>query len=115
MAASESVPASEVKRSIPVLPLAPSELESVSVQLSENESIREVHIDGCTRLQLRYDASSIGFRDIEYILDQAGIQRPDSVLWRFKAALYRFLDDNARSNALSQGGACCNRPPPKQS
>lgn len=103
--------ASEVKRSIPLLPVAAAQMEAAAARLRAIEPISELHFDGTARLRLRYDASCVGFGEIERLLDEAGLVRADSAWWRFKAAWYRFLDRNARSNALSRGGACCNRPP----
>lgn len=111
MTASEHTPASEVKRSIPLLPASPEQLESAAAKLRGIEPISEVRLDGGTRMHVRYDASCVGFGDVERLLDEAGIRRPSTAWWRFKSAWYRFLDGNARSNALSKGGACCSRPP----
>ena len=101
----------DVDRTIPLRPVAADTLDAAVQKMRAIDSIIDVHIDRRSHLRIRYDASSIGIRDIEPLLDEAGTGRPSSLWWRFKSALYRFLDDNARSNALSRGGACCNRPP----
>ncbi len=64
------------------------------------------------RLQVAYDASRVGIRDIENWLKEAGIAIGQGLGWQMKSAWYAFLDENAKSNARSSGGACCNRPPP---
>lgn len=100
----------QVQRTIPLANLQPEMLESAVRSLGANKWLNEVRSDG-RRLHLSYDASCVNFRDIERLLDEANLKRPSSFGWRCRAAWYRFLDTNARSNALSQGGACCSRPP----
>ena len=100
-----------VTRNIPLLPAAAARREEVIRQLQAMSPVLDVRINRRGRLLIRYDASCVGIPDIERILDKAGIGRPDSYWWRLKSAWYRFLDDNARSNAKSRGGACCSRPP----
>jgi NADP-dependent 3-hydroxy acid dehydrogenase YdfG len=100
----------EVTRTIPVHDAQPEKLQQLANTLQAIESIAEVRVDD-GRLHLRYDASSVGFQDIERLFNEAGLQRPTSLWWRCRSAWYRFLDTNAKSNALSKGGACCSRPP----
>jgi len=90
--------------------IPPEKLEQAIQTLRAIEWLDDVRVDG-RRLRVRYDASGVNFRDIERLLDEAGLQRPTSLWWRFRSALNRFLDKNARSNALARGGACCSRPP----
>lgn len=111
MAELTHVPANEVKRSIDLLPALTEQLEAATAKLRSIEHISEVRIDDSNRLRVQYDASSVGFGDIECLLDEAGLPRVDNAWLRFKYACYRFFDSNARANALSKGGACCNRPP----
>ena len=111
MAASTTSAASTLKRVVPLLPAAPGTLEALTVKLTGIEAISAVHIDDQHRLHLRYDASVMNLRDIERLLDESGVGRPATLWWRLKSAWYRFVDGNARSNALSSGGACCSRPP----
>lgn len=101
----------DVDRTIPLLPAAPERIEKAIHKISVLEPVTDVHIDRRGQLRIRYDASVVGIRDIERLLDESGVGRPSNVGWRFKLAWYRFLDGNARSNALSKGGACCSRPP----
>jgi len=103
--------ACEVKRSIPLLPASAPLMESAVARLGAVEPISAVRFKGNAHLHLRYDASCVGFGEIERLLDEAGLARPSNAWWRFKSAWYRFLDSNARRHALARGGACCNRPP----
>ncbi|HUW50609.1 MAG TPA: hypothetical protein VMV75_06305 [Sulfuricella sp.] len=100
----------QVRRAIPLADIPPEKLEQAIQTLRAIEWLDDVRVDG-RRLRVRYDASGVNFRDIERLLDEAGLQRPTSLWWRFRSALNRFLDKNARSNALARGGACCSRPP----
>ena len=99
-----------VRRRIPLAEVRPEELDQAVQMLRATDWIEDVRVDG-SHLHLAYDASGVNFRDIEHLLDEAGLQRPTSLWWRCRFAWYRFLDTNARSNALSKGGACCSRPP----
>lgn len=101
----------DVDRTIPVLPVAADTLEEAIRKVTALEPVIDAHADPRGQLRIRYDASSIGIRDIERLLDESGVRRPSNAWWRFKSAWYRFLDDNARTNAHSSGGACCNRAP----
>ncbi len=113
MISSSRLPASTVKRSLAVLPVSPERLEQAIETLRSLEPVSDVRFDGNARLRIRYDASCVGFGDIERLLAETGIQRADGAWWRFKSAWYRFVDRNIRANALSGGGSCCNRPPPR--
>lgn len=101
----------DVDRTIPLLPAAANALEEALLKMSAIEPVTDARVDHRGQLRIRYDASIVGIRDIERLLDESGVGRPSSTGWRFKSAWYRFLDGNARSNALSKGGACCSRPP----
>lgn len=100
-----------VTRTILISAAGPGKLERAIDSLKRIEPVAYAKAAGRDRLQVRYDASSIGFHDIEHLLDEAGIARPTSVWWRFRSAWYAFVDQNARSNARGGGGACCNKPP----
>lgn len=100
----------QVRRTIPLANARPEKIEQAVQTLRAAEWLSDVHVEG-RRLRVAYDASAVNFRDIERLLDAAGMQRPASLWWRCQSAWYRFLDANARSNALSRGGACCSRPP----
>jgi hypothetical protein len=101
----------DVSRKIPLAPVADEKLQAALKQLTAIEPIINVHGDARGCLRITYDASCVGIREIEALLDKAGIARAPGFRWRLKSAWYRFLDENAKSNARSSGGACCNRPP----
>jgi hypothetical protein len=100
-----------VTRTIPVTDASTAQLEQGLRCLEKIEPVTQASINELRRLKISYDASCIGFKDIERMLDEAGIRRPASMGWRIKAAWYAFLDTNARNAALGGGGACCNKPP----
>ncbi|MGA7179718.1 MAG: hypothetical protein WBX11_09060 [Thiobacillaceae bacterium] len=100
-----------VTRTIPISGADPGELERAIQNLGRIECVAYARASGNGRLRVRYDASCVGFRDIERLLDEAGVSRPSSFWWRIRSAWYAFLDQNARSNAIGGGGACCNKPP----
>lgn len=100
-----------VSRKIPLVPVAAEKLQNAVRQLTALDPILDAHIDRCGHLRVSYAVSHIDIRDIETLLDKAGIARAAGSWWRLKSAWYRFLDENARTNAHSQAGACCNRPP----
>lgn len=100
-----------VTRTIPIVAAASGHVERVIESLENLEPVAYARVTGSDRLQVRYDASCFGFRELEHLLDDAGIVRPFGLWWRLRAAWYAFVDQNARSNARSGGGACCNRPP----
>ena len=99
-----------VTRTIPVASAGPGQLEHAIERLECLESVAYAKA-GTHGLEVRYDASRFGFREIEHLLDAAGIARPSGLGWRLRAAWYAFVDENARSNARRGDGACCNRPP----
>ena len=102
----------DVKRKIPLGHANPDNLKAAIGQLKAIEPIIDLRLDQQANLRIIYDASCVSIRDIEKLLDDSGIPRASGLGWRLKSSWYRFLDDNARSNALSKGGACCSRPPP---
>ena len=61
-------------------------------------------------IHMTYDASQIGFGDIERLLREYGYPVSGSWWSRHKSGWYRYLDENARANAQSKGGACCSNP-----
>lgn len=61
-------------------------------------------------LRLVYDSSKVGFDLIEETLATIGYPISDTNWSRMKAAMYRFQDANAYSNAHSAARACCSRP-----
>lgn len=101
----------EVTRKIPLAPAAAEKLQDTVLELTAVDSIFDAHVDRQGQLRIVYDAASVSIQDIETLLDSAGLARATGAWWRLKSAWYRFLDGNASANAISQGGACCNRPP----
>jgi NADP-dependent 3-hydroxy acid dehydrogenase YdfG len=71
-------------------------------------ALANVSADG--HLEVRYDASRIGFEEIEQILNEAGLARPTNLASRIKSGWFRFTDDNVRANAHATH-TCCSRPP----
>lgn len=101
----------DVTRKISLAPAPTEKLQDAVRRLTSIEPIIDTHVDRHGQLRISYDASRVGIRDIEAMLDKAGIACTSGFWWRLKSAWYRFLDENAKSNARSGGGACCNRPP----
>lgn len=101
----------DVTRKISLAPAPTEKLQDAVGQLTSIEPIIDTHVDRHGQLRISYDASNVGIRDIEALLNKAGIARTSGFWWRLKSAWYRFLDENVKSNSHSVGGACCNRPP----
>jgi hypothetical protein len=102
----------DVNRKIPLEAVAAEQLQEVMRQLRAMEPVFDAEVASQGQLRIAYDASRIGLRDIEMLLDKSGIARSGGLWSKLKLAWYRFLDENAKANAGSGGGACCNRPPP---
>jgi hypothetical protein len=101
----------DVSRKMPLAPADAERLQEAMAQLRAVEPVIDVQMDQRGQLHISYDASSVGMREIEAILDKSGIARAESLWWKLKSGWYRFVDENTKSNARSGGGACCNRPP----
>lgn len=101
-----------VSRNIPLQPCEAEKLQEAIRDLVARDLIVGARPDQRGRLRISYDASCVGIRDIENWLEAAGIRIAPGFVWRVKSSWYAFLDGNAKSNAKSSGGACCNRPPP---
>jgi hypothetical protein len=102
----------DVNRKIPLEAVAAEQLQEVMRQLRAMEPVFDAEVASQGQLRIAHDASRIGLRDIEMLLDKSGIARSGGLWSKLKLAWYRFLDENAKANAGSGGGACCNRPPP---
>jgi copper chaperone CopZ len=75
------------------------------------DGVQEVDVDSARkRVRVVYDAAQVGFEAIEKVLIDAGYPLADNWWVRFKSGWYRYLDENARANAQSKGGACCSNP-----
>lgn len=62
------------------------------------------------QIRLIYNAAQLGFADIEAALVTAGYPPAHNRWSCIKSAIYSYLDENARVNATSKGGACCSNP-----
>jgi hypothetical protein len=102
----------DVSRTVLLAPASAERLNAAIQRLKNIEPIIDAGMDQHGRLRISYDASCVGIRDVEELLDEDGIGRASGLWWHLKSLWYRFLDENTRSNALSKGGACCSRPPP---
>ncbi len=102
-----------VSRNIPLKAVDGSKLQDAISSLVYRDLIVGAKLGKRNRLHVSYDASCVGIRDIETWLDESNIDRDSGLGWRMKSVWYAFLDENAKSNARSSGGACCNRPPPQ--
>jgi len=101
-----------VSRNIPLKAVEGSKLQDAISSLLSRNLVVGARLGERNRLHVSYDASCVGIRDIETWLDESNIDRDSGFGWRLKSVWYAFLDENAKSNARSSGGACCNRPPP---
>ncbi len=100
-----------VTRKIPLVPVPAEKLEDAIRQLMAIEPVIGARMGKRNRLHVSYDASCVSIGDIEALLNDSGIARESGFAWYLKSAWYGFLDENAKSNARSTGGACCNRLP----
>ena len=101
----------DLTRVIPLASVVKDKWSNAVGRLLTIEPIHAARIDQQGRLHISYDASFIGIRDIESLLDELGVVRESGFWWRMKSAWYSYVDENAQSNACSTGGACCSRPP----
>ncbi len=104
-----------VTRKIPIASGSSERIKNALHHLAEFEPVLGASRSFGNLLKVTYDSSCIGIRDVERMLDEVGAARDDGISWKIRSAWYAFLDENAKSNARSSGGACCNRPPPKAS
>lgn len=100
-----------VSRNIPLKPFEEEKLLEAIADLAGRDLIVGARTTSRNRLHVSYDASCVGIRDVESWLEEKGILVDPGLGWKMKSAWYAFLDENAKSNARSSGGACCNRPP----
>jgi hypothetical protein len=105
-------PAFAASRTAPTRDAAPEDLAEACHALAALDAVAEARIVNGKDLQLRYDASRLGFWEIEDLLDKAGVARPDSFWWHVKSEWFRFTDNNARENA-HHVAACCSKAPVK--
>ena len=97
-----------VRRSVQ-LPAPPTESDRIA--LTDWPGMGSVECRG-RRLVLCYDAADVQWSELHpWLVDRLGLDT-SGILVRLKLAWYRFVDGNARANAQSRGGHCCNKPPP---
>jgi len=101
----------ELTRKIPLAQSAKEKWQTAARQLMTVEPVIDARVDQRGILRIRYDASAIGIHDIASLLDELGIPRNADLWWKLKLAWFAYVDENARANAHTSGGACCNRPP----
>ena len=101
----------DVARKITLASTPIEKLQEVIRQLKAIDSIIDAKACQQNKLHIAYDNSRIGIHDIETVLDTAGVVRASGYWCHLKSMWYGYLDENAKSNAHSGGGACCNRPP----
>lgn len=99
-----------VNRTLGTMERSRERLDRAARSVEATEGMLRVRAGRRGRLRVRYDASCVGLWDVERLLEEAGIALSRSAWWRLKATWYRFLDQNARANAVSKGGACCSNP-----
>ena len=101
-----------VRRKVRLRGLASRErVEAVNRALRALEGMQEVRVDSGRQCALVcYDASRLSFGQIEQALIEAGCPPAPGIWARFKAALYRYMDENAHENAGRKPAACCSNP-----
>ncbi|HHI94181.1 MAG TPA: heavy-metal-associated domain-containing protein [Gammaproteobacteria bacterium] len=87
------------------------DVQAVQRCLAKQKGIKNSNVDvKRARLKITYNAAQIGFGVIEKVLTDAGYP-PGTGWWSgLKSGWYRYLDENAQTNARSKGGACCSNP-----
>lgn len=100
-----------VARRIPLGPVPLEKLQEAVRLLNAMEPVFNAEAGPQNNLNISYDTSCIGIRDIETVLDAADIVRAPGYWWKLKSMWYGYLDENSKANAHAGGGACCNRPP----
>jgi hypothetical protein len=86
-------------------------MQTICDRLGLLEGMQKIEVEpGWGKITITYNAAQLGFAEVEKALVEIGF--PSAVGWwsRVKAGWYRYLDENAQSNAKSKGGACCNNP-----
>lgn len=101
-----------VKRNISFVPLnGGQQLSDLLAALAARQGMIDVSADPRrSRLRIRYDVKQLLFDDVVQILSSHGLAISTDRWMRLKGNWYRMLDENARGNANSKGGACCSNP-----
>ncbi|MGB5062497.1 MAG: heavy metal-associated domain-containing protein [Candidatus Competibacter sp.] len=85
--------------------------QTVARALTQQPGVRGVKLDlqhDC--IHVRYDNAMIGVETVVEALKNAGYPPRQRFLDRLKYGWWRYLDENARSNATSASGPCCSNP-----
>jgi len=99
-----------VHRSLVLPGMADDDVRNIQTCLNELPGMQQVVFDvGRRKIVLTYDASRLGFWSIEQALTDAGWPPAVGRWARMRHACYRYLDENARTNAEAKG-ACCSNP-----
>lgn len=101
-------PAFLVRRTIRLTGALSAEQESVLRELDGVLAI-EPKSDSC-RIAVRYNTARTTYKVLLQALQSAGASVHKGVIQRLRTVWYGYVDDNARRNAESTGGACCSQP-----
>ncbi len=100
-----------VHRSLVLPSMSADNVSPIQTCLNALVGMQQVVFDvGRRRVLLNYDAAHLGFRRIEQALTDAGWPLATGRWPRMRYAWYRYLDENAHTNAEGKGGACCSNP-----
>ncbi len=101
-----------VRRKVRLRDLSSREhVEAVKRALRALEGMREVRVDsGRQCVLVCYDASRLSFGQIEQALVESGCPPAPGFRARLRAALYRYMDENAHENAGRRPAPCCSNP-----
>ncbi|WP_144290466.1 hypothetical protein [Chitinilyticum litopenaei] len=65
-------------------------------------------LESACGLIVTYDVRVVQFGRLAECLQN---QQPFGRLWRWKAMLYDYMDQNSRDHLQNKQGGCCNKPP----
>ncbi len=100
-----------VHRSLALPDMSTDNRQKIEACLSGLPGMQQVEMDLERRkVSLTYDAAKLSFWSIELALTEAGWPPANGRWTRMRYAWYRYLDENARANAETKGGACCSNP-----
>lgn len=86
-------------------------VEEIKNCLGTVNGVRSVKVDmNGAKLSVSYDAAQTDYGVIENTLKDAGYPSRNSGWSNMMSSWYRYLDENAQTNAKSKGGACCSKP-----
>ncbi len=99
-----------LKRRVPLNQhLTPEQTTALS-QLQTDLELDKLAVKA-TSVTLRYNAADIQWPQIEFAMREIGVIQ--NVNWWLKLRFhwYQYVDENAKSNALSKEAHCCNKAP----